>query len=64
MDYVYKTKATMHLEHRPGETTQVDWAGDTMGIVDTDTRELIPALCILAISICYETHILIRRYPL
>lgn len=42
-DYVHKTKATMHLEHRPGETMQVDWAGQTAGIVDTDTGELIPA---------------------
>ena len=35
-DYVHKTKATMHLNHKPGETMQVDWAGDSMGIVDTD----------------------------
>ena len=42
-DYVHKTKATMHLNHKPGETMQVDWVGDTMGIVDTDTGELIPA---------------------
>ena len=31
-DYVHKTKATMHLEHRPGETMQVDWAGQTDSI--------------------------------
>ena len=34
-DYVHKTKATMHLEHKPGETMQVDWAGQTAALVDT-----------------------------
>ena len=36
MDYVHKTKATMHPEHRPGETMQVDWAGQTAARADTD----------------------------
>ena len=48
-DYVHKTKATMHLNHKPGETMQVDWAGDTMEIVDTDTGELIPAYLFVAV---------------
>ena len=48
-DYVHKTKATMHLNHKPGETMQVDWAGDTMGIVDTDTGELIPAYLFVSV---------------
>lgn len=33
-DFVHKTKATMHLEHKPGETMQVDLAGQTAHIVD------------------------------
>ena len=37
-DYVHKTKATMHLEHKPGETMQVDWAGQTAALVDTGER--------------------------
>ena len=48
-DYVHKTKATMHLNHKPGETMQVDWAGDAMGIVDTDTGELIPAYLFVSV---------------
>ena len=48
-DYVHKTKASMHLNHKPGETMQVDWAGDTMGIVDTDTGELIPAYLFVSV---------------
>ena len=48
-DYVHKTKATMHLNHKPGETMQVDWPGDAMGIVDTDTGELIPAYLFVSV---------------
>ena len=51
-DYVSKTKATMHLEHKPGETMQVDWAGQTTGITDTDTGELIPAYLFVAVLPC------------
>ncbi len=48
-DYVHKTKATMHLNHKPGETMQVDWAGDTLGIVDTDTGERISAYLFVSV---------------
>lgn len=47
--FVHKTKAIMYLNHRPGRTMQVDWAGDTMGIVDTDTGELIPAYLFVSV---------------
>ena len=33
----------MHLNHKPGEVMQVDWAGDTAAVIDTDTGEIIPA---------------------
>ena len=39
----------MHLEHKPGETLQVDWAGQTAGLVDTDTGELIAAYVFVAV---------------
>ena len=42
-DYAIKTNATMHLNHRPGEIMQVDWAGDTAAVIDTVTGEIIPA---------------------
>lgn len=42
-DYLAKTNATMHLNHKPGEIMQVDWAGDTAAVIDTDTGEIIPA---------------------
>ena len=42
-DYLAKVNATMHLNHKPGEVMQVDWAGDTAAVIDTDTGEIIPA---------------------
>ena len=42
-DYVVKNNATMHLNHKPGEIMQVDWAGDTASVTDTVTGEIIPA---------------------
>ena len=48
-DYVHKTKATMHLAHKPGETMQVDWAGQTAALVDTDTGEWLDAYLFVAV---------------
>jgi transposase len=42
-EYLAKTKATMHINRKPGEIMEVDWAGQTAGIIDTDTGEIIPA---------------------
>jgi len=42
-DFAVKTKATLHINHKPGEVIEVDWAGQTAHIVDTDTGELITA---------------------
>ena len=47
-DYLAKTNATMHLNHKPGEIMQVDWAGDTASVVDTDSGELIPVYVFVA----------------
>lgn len=48
-DYIQKTKATMHLTHKAGEIMQVDWAGQTAFIVDTDTGELLKAYIFVAV---------------
>ena len=47
-DYLAKANATMHLNHKPGEVMQVDWAGDTAAVIDTDTGEMIPAYVFVA----------------
>ena len=41
-DYAVMYKATMHLEHKPGEKMEVDWAGQTMELADNITGEGIP----------------------
>lgn len=48
-DYLAKTNATMHLNHKPGEKMQVDWAGDTAHIIDTDTGEFIKAYVFVSV---------------
>lgn len=30
----------MHIKHKPGETIQVDWVGDTACVIDPDTGEI------------------------
>lgn len=47
-DYVMKNSLAMHLNHKPGEIMQVDWAGDTASVVNTDTGELIPVYVFVA----------------
>ena len=36
-----KRRATMHINRKPGEQIEVDWAGDPAIIIDPDTGELI-----------------------
>jgi len=47
-DYLVQTKATMHISRRPGELMEVDWAGQTASVTDTDTGENIPAYIFVA----------------
>ena len=50
-DYVQKTKATMHIGHKPGEIMEVDWAGQTAFIQNTDTGEPIKAYIFVAVLV-------------
>jgi transposase len=47
-EYIAKTKATMHINRKPGELTEVDWAGQTAYIVDADTGEALDAYLFVA----------------
>lgn len=38
-----KRRATMHIDRKPGEQIEVDWAGDPAHITDPDTGEIIDA---------------------
>ena len=48
-DFVQKTKATMRITHKPGEIMEVDWAGQTAFIRNTDTGEPIKAYIFVAV---------------
>jgi transposase len=47
-DYVNSTKATMHINRKPGEIMEVDWAGQMAEIIDTDTGEVISVYVFVA----------------
>ena len=47
-DYAHKTKATMHLDHKPGEITQMDWAGQAV-LTDKDIGERLDAYLFVAV---------------
>jgi transposase len=51
-DYAVLHKATMHIDHKPGEQMEVDWAGQTLGIIDNITGEIIPAYVFVAVLSC------------
>jgi transposase len=48
-EFAHKTKATMHIDRKPGEQMEVDWAGQTAHLIDTDTGEEIPAQIFVAV---------------
>lgn len=48
-DYIHKTKATVHLEHKPSETMQVNWAVQTAALMDIDTGERLDAYLFVAV---------------
>ena len=52
-EYVQKTGATMHIERKPGESLEVDWAGGTVPIANADAGEDLEAyvfVCALSYS--------------
>lgn len=46
------TKATMRIQHKPGQAMQVDWAGDTLPIYDSVTGEVTAAYLFVAVLPC------------
>ena len=51
----------MHLNHKPGEIMQVDWAGDTASVIDTVTGEIIPAYLFVA-SLPYSGYAYVEAF--
>jgi transposase len=48
-DYTMKTKATMRIQHKPGEKLEVDWAGQTATIQNSITGKGIKAYVFVAV---------------
>ena len=46
------TKATMRIQHKPGDAMQVDWAGNTLDIHDPVTGEVSKAYLFVAVLPC------------
>jgi transposase len=47
-EFALRTKATMHIQRKPGELMEVDWAGQTAEIIDDETGEAIKAYVFVA----------------
>ena len=60
-DYVRSTKATMHINRKPGEIMEVDWAGQTAKLIDTDTGEIIPAYVFVA-ALPYSSYAYVEAF--
>jgi transposase len=50
--FAAKHKATAHVEHKPGERMEVDWAGDTASLTDNITGKAIPVYVFVAVLPC------------
>lgn len=46
------TKATMRIQHKPGDAIEVDWSGDTIPIYDPVTGEESPGYLFIAVLPC------------
>jgi len=47
--YAETKRATMHIPRKPGEQTEVDWAGQTTAIVSNETGERIPVFIFVGV---------------
>jgi transposase len=50
--FAAKHKATLHVEHKPGERMEVDWAGDTASLKDNISGKPIPVYVFVAVLPC------------
>jgi hypothetical protein len=50
--FAARHKATLHVEHKPGERLEVDWAGDTASLTDNTSGKPIPVYVFVAVLPC------------
>jgi len=51
-EYAITSKATMHIEHKPGQKLEVDWAGQTLSVTDSITGTEAKAYLFVATLPC------------
>lgn len=57
-----KRRATMHINRKPGEETEVDWAGDPAHVIDPNTGELIIARVFVGV-LSYSQYAYVEAFP-
>ena len=57
-----KRRATMHINRKPGEQVEVDWAGDTAAIIDPDTGEIVKAYIFVGVM-TYSQYAYVEAFP-
>ena len=55
-EWAFANKVSMHIERRPGELIQVDWAGDTAQVCDPDSAQILKVYVFVA-SLPYSGYI-------
>ena len=56
-----KRRATMHIQRKPGEQIEVDWAGDPAQIIDPDTGEITNAWIFVGVM-TYSQYTFVKAF--
>lgn len=56
-EYVESNKLTMHIDRKPGEKCEVDWAGDTIPLYDRTRKQIIGKLYVFVGSLPFSMKI-------
>jgi transposase len=59
--YAENKQASMHIQRKPGEQIEVDWAGQTAAIIDADTGEIIPVYIFVA-ALSYSQYAYVEAF--
>jgi transposase len=59
--FAQKKRASMHIPRKPGEQTEVDWAGQSAVIIDRDTGELISVYVFVA-TLSYSQYAYVEGF--
>ena len=57
-----KRRATMHINRKPGEQVEVDWAGDTAELVDPYTGEITEVYIFVGVM-TYSQYAFVEAFP-